>query len=100
MGITDEAMKSMKLSPIRAMAMGFVTALVMSYVLWRFVIIGGAITAGGAVNLAFWLWLGFMVPISAGSFLWEGRPFKLFVLNALHQLVSVALMAIVLTLWQ
>ena len=99
MGFTDESMKSMKLSVSQAMAMGFVTSLIMAYVLSHFVVISGAINAGAAWELAFWIWLGFMATTSAGGFIWEGRPFKLFVLNAAEELVALSLMAWVLVMW-
>jgi len=100
MGFTDESMKNMKLSPTQAMSMGFVTSLVMAYVLGHFVIIAGVIGVAGAWELAFWIWLGFIATVSLGGFLWEGKPFKLFVLNAVEQLVALFLMAVVLVLWK
>lgn len=100
MGFTPESMKNMKLSAMQAMALGFVTSLIMAYVLAHFVFMSGAIDAGGALTLAFWIWLGFMLTTAASSFLWEGKPFKLFVLNAAEQFVALLLMTLVITLWQ
>lgn len=100
MGLSDQSMKSMKLTPMQAMSMGFVVALVMAYVLAHYASIVGITTIGGAFQLSFWTWLGFMATVSIGSYLWEGRPFKLFVLNAAEQLVALFLMAVVLVLWQ
>ena len=100
MGFTDESMKSMKMSMMQAMVGGFITALVMAYVLARFAIISGAMGVMGAFNLAFWIWLGFTATVAAGGFLWEGKPFKLFLLNAAEQLVALFLMALVLVFWQ
>ncbi len=100
MGFTPESMKNMKLSAPQAMAMGFVTALVMAYVLAHFVVIAGAVDATHAFELAFWIWLGFMLPLCAGSYIWEGKPAKLFVLNAAEALVALFLMALVLVMWQ
>ncbi|MEK7140551.1 MAG: DUF1761 domain-containing protein, partial [Patescibacteria group bacterium] len=99
MGMTDESMKAMKVSMTQAMAGGFVASLVLAYVLARFAFIAGAIDAMTAVTLAFWVWLGFMATQSIGMYLWEGKSFKLFVLCAGNQLVSVTLMALVLVLW-
>jgi len=100
MGFTDESMKSMAMKPMRAMIWGLVAALVMALVLNRFVYMAGAMDVAGAWNLAFMVWLGFLATNTIGSYLWEGRPFKLFVLNAAHQLVGVFLMALVLVMWQ
>jgi len=99
MGFTDESMKSMKLSAMQAMVGGFITSLVMAYVLSHFVVIFGAIGIAGAFELAFWVWLGFVATTSISAFLWEGKPFKLFVLNAGEQLVALFLMSLVLVMW-
>ena len=99
-GITNESMKSMKLSAKQAVAGGFVVSLVMAYVLAMFIFIYGAVSASGALELGFWIWLGFLASTSISSFLWEGKPFKLFVLNAAEQLVAIAVMALVLVFWQ
>ena len=98
MGFTDDMMKSMRLSAMQAMVGGFITALIMAYVLAYFVAIYGAVDMQGAFELAFWIWLGFMATVTAGSFLWENRPFKLFVLNAAEQLVALVLMAMVMVM--
>src|SRR3989344_4272333 len=82
MGFTDESMKSMAMKPMVAMAWGFVASLVMAYVLSRFAFVSGAIDVMGALTLAFWVWLGFLATTTIGSYLWEGKPFKLFVLCA------------------
>ncbi len=51
-----------------------------------------------ALTLAFWPWLGFVMPIQAGSWLWEGKSFKLFAFNAAESFVSLYVMALVITL--
>ncbi len=100
MGFTDESMKAMKLTATQAVAMGFVTALIMAYVLTHFAFMAGAVGASDALELAFWVWLGFFFTNSASSFLWEGKPIQLFLLNAAEQLVALVGMALVLVLWQ
>ena len=99
MGYTDESMKAMAMKPATAMVWGFVSAFVMAYVLARFAFVYGAIDVHSALEPALWVWVGFLATTSLGGYLWEGRPLKLFVLNAAHQLVSVFLMAVVLVLW-
>ena len=101
MGFTEESMKNiMKLTPAYSMCMGLITALVMAYVLGHFSLLTNASGLDGAWQLAFYVWLGFTATISAGGFIWEGKPFKLFILNISGQLVSLFLMAIVLVLWK
>jgi hypothetical protein len=44
-------------------------------------------------------WLGFMMPLNIGAYLWENKPFKLFALNTAHYLVSLIVMAAILAVW-
>lgn len=100
MGFTPESMKSMKLTVNQAIAGGFITALVMAYVLAWFVLLLNPQGASGALTLAFWIWLGFFATVQAGSFLWEGKSANLFFLNTAHSLISLGVMTLILTLWQ
>jgi len=99
MGISKDGMKSMRLSPTQAMTLGFLFTLLQSYVVAHFVSLLGAVDAASAWSLAFWIWLGIMVPICIGSFLWENKPIKLFILNAAHQLIYIFVMILILALW-
>ena len=96
-GITPQGMKKMKLSPMAAMSMGFVASLVTAYVLSVFV--GGVMAWTAAANFVFWIWLGFVAPVQLGVFLWEGRSFKLFILNTSYSLVTLVVMAGILAAW-
>ncbi len=98
MGFTDESMKSMKMTSTQAMVGGFITALIMAYVLAHFMGLLGIADLGAAMQLACWIWLGFMATVMVGSYLWEGKPFKLFVLNAVEGFVAIHLMALVIFL--
>ena len=90
MGFTEESMKQMPLTPLQAMGLGFCVALINAFVLSRFIMEADPI---GAAFIAAWIWIGFSVPVAANSFLWEGKPFGLFVLNAGNLLVSGVLSA-------
>ncbi len=46
---------------------------------------------------AFVVWLGFYVPLLFGSVTWEGRPWKLFALNAAYYFLNLQLIAAILT---
>ena len=98
-GITPQKMKSMKMTPMQSMGIGFILTLLSSYILAHFVKYFSAASIGDASQLAFWLWLGFVVPVQAGVVLWEGKQFKLFALCTLYSLVSLALMASILAAW-
>jgi len=95
-------MRNIPLTPGQEIFGGLVTALVMSFVLannafaWS-ALLGESGTMQFAIILAFWPWLGFITTTQAGSWLWEGKSFKLFAFNAAASLVSMFAMALVLT---
>jgi|CXWL01.1.fsa_nt_gi hypothetical protein len=99
-GITAEGMKSMKLSGPQAMLGMLVLAFLMNYVLAHAIVFGSAYTqiygAVGGMTGAFYYWLGFAVPLTAGSFLWEGKSWKLWILNAGYYLVTLLLAGAIL----
>ncbi len=88
MGFTPKSMKNMPLTPAKAMTLGFITALIMAYVISIFADYTAATTFGTGAKLGFWLWLGIAAPLEAGSFLWEGKPLRLFLINGSHWLVA------------
>jgi len=100
MGFTPESMQNMKMSAQKAYAGFLVIALVSAYVLAHFVQYLGVIDVSGALQLAFWIWLGFALPIIVGALLWENRSWTLVFINGGYQLVSLGAMAIILTLWR
>ncbi|MBI4144752.1 DUF1761 domain-containing protein [Candidatus Woesearchaeota archaeon] len=87
----------------KGMAKGFVgmviVSLVFSYVLAHFVDYLDVTDFGGAWQLGFWVWLGFMATIQIGSYLWESRPFNLFLINAGYSLVQIVVLAWILAVW-
>ncbi len=82
------------------MALG---ALIMSYVLAHGLIFGNAYlgTSGvsGGLQGAFWYWLGFVVPVSMGSVLWEGKSWTLWTINAGYYLVGMLIIGSILSVW-
>ncbi len=54
----------------------------------------------GAIGLAIWLWLGFMVFTTLlGSLLWENKPTGLFWINSIYWLITFVVMAGILAAW-
>lgn len=78
----------------------FVLSLIMAYVLAHFVAIVGGTHFFDGVTVGFWVWLGFVATIAAGSILWEGKAVKLFWINSLYWLVVLVLEAGILAVWQ
>ncbi|MEK7530990.1 MAG: DUF1761 domain-containing protein [Patescibacteria group bacterium] len=98
-GFTPESMNAMHLKVWQAMIGGAITALLMAFVLSHVAIAFMAADLMGALQLAFWMWLGFTAVTIAEGFLWEGRSFELFVLNAARSLVTLLIMASIIVLW-
>ncbi len=102
-GITPESMKTMPLKPWQAILGGFVTALLMAYVLAH--TIQMSIVSFGDMGIttglmtAFWVWLGYVLTTQAGSYLWEGKPIGLLIINGANTFVSLMVMASIIVLW-
>ncbi len=48
------------------------------------------------LSVGFWNWLGFVAPVTIGSVLWDGKPWKLWFINAGYYLVALLLMGVIL----
>ena len=81
------------------MGAGYVSSVVMAYVLAIFIHLNGANTPLAGAMTAFWAWLGFVATVTLGGVLWEGKPVQLYVLNAAHHLVGMLAMGAVLAAW-
>lgn len=87
----------------RTMIFQFVGALLMSFVMAHVLVFASAFTQtvgymAGITN-AFWNWIGFVVPVTMGVFLWEGKSWKLWALNAGYYLVTMLIMGVILAVW-
>jgi len=98
-GMTQKGMKNMKLKPAQSMTIGFVTTLLMAYVLAHFVAYAKPASWIEGLQTGLWIWLGFLATTMLGMVLWEGKPFKLYVLNTAYYLVSLAVMGAILAAW-
>lgn len=81
------------------MGVGYLSTLIMAYVLAVFIHIAGANTPTAGARVAFWAWLGFVATVTLGSVLWEKKPVQLYMLNAAHYLVALLVMGAVLAAW-
>ncbi|TSC68273.1 MAG: hypothetical protein G01um101466_499 [Parcubacteria group bacterium Gr01-1014_66] len=101
MGFTPKHMEELKKRGAgKSYALAFIGSLVMAYVLAHFTSIWETIGIGDAFQLAFWIWLGFIATTTLGSVLWEGKSWKLYLLNIAHQFLSLFVMTSILTLWR
>lgn len=81
----------------QSMAIMFVGTLVTAWVLSAFLQLTGSTTLQAALPVALWAWLGFQAPEALGVVLWEGKSWNLFFLNAAEKLVSLLVIAAVLS---
>lgn len=77
----------------------FIGSLVFACVLAHFVAYVGASTTADALELALWTWLGFVVPLLLGGTLWKGESWGAYLIGIVYQLVSISVMAVILTIW-
>lgn len=84
-------------------ALQFFGSLLMAFVLSHALIFASTYlnTKGVSAGLqtAFWNWLGFIAPVSLGSVLWEGKSWKLWLINNSNYLVTLSVMGVLLSLW-
>lgn len=52
------------------------------------------------LRLEFWLFIGFVGPLTIGPILWEGKSIKLWIFNNTINLVALFVMIIILTFWR
>ena len=99
-GFTENGIKKMPLSAQQAMVLGFISTLVLGYVISYFVRAMSVTTIPEALSLGLFVWIGFIATTLANSVLWEGKSPKLFAFNLAYALVNVWVMTIILTIWQ
>ncbi len=79
------------------------TTLLMSFALAHSLIFASAYlnTSGIAAGLqaGIWSWLGFIVPVTLSVVLWDGKPWKLWIINSGYYLVGLCIMGVILSLW-
>ncbi len=98
--ITPEIKKSMA----KSYSLMFVGSLVMAFILSHILEFASVytktygITAGVVCGL--WTWLGFVAPATIGSVLWDGKPWKLWFINAGFFLIQLPVFGVILALWK
>lgn len=100
MGHTAETMKKDDMA--KTYGISFVLALVTAYVLAHVMFLSENFfqypSLQTGLTSAFWMWLGFVMPVQATDVLFGGKKWKLFAINTGYQLVSLLAMGVVLGL--
>src|SRR3989344_318591 len=104
MAFTPEKMEEAKKKGMtKTYVIAFAGSLLMAFVLYHAIVFASyylevtGISAG--LQAAFWNWIGFVVPVTLSSLLWEGKSLKLWFLNIGYYLVSLVLMGVILSYW-
>ncbi len=99
-GITPEKMAARRKQMIPSVIGSFICQLITAYVLVHLAAAFEALDVFGALQFAFWAWLGFTAVTMLQAVLWEGKSTAYFVINAGYNLVSFGVMAVILILWR
>jgi hypothetical protein len=91
----EQAEKGKRRMPLMA-ASGFAAAMFMAWVLSIVQTAFGVYDIISALDVGFWIWAGFVAPVLLGSVLWETKPFKLYLINAIYWLVALLSMSAIL----
>ena len=101
MGFSQAQMEKAKAAGMgKQLGLMAVGSLVMSFVLAHALVFASAYLNASGVSAGlmagFWNWLGFIAPVTLGSVLWEGKPWKLWLLNNGYHLVTLCVMGVIL----
>jgi hypothetical protein len=96
-GITD-----MKPAPMNVVLV-FIGSLILSFVLYHSLIFGNAYlhTRGisGGIMCGFFGWLGYIVPVTLSTKLYEKKPWGLWLMDNAFWLISLMVMGAILSFW-
>lgn len=83
----------------KAFSIDFVLGLVMAYALAHAIRHAGAHGVAQGLMISFFVWLGFVATVQLGPFLYEKKPFTLYLINASYTLLSFLVMGAILVTW-
>lgn len=102
--MTGEQVQAMKKKAMFMYPQQFIAALLMAYV---FAHVLGAFYAaqvgrsvGTGLQGAFWMWLGFILPLKYAEKLFGGKSWKLFLIDSGYWLVSILVMGAIIAGWE
>lgn len=103
MGKTEEEIQA-TMSPIKMYVVTFIMSLIMAYVLAHILeSFADAYAVTGlmaGIQVAFWMWLGFVLTIGYQAVAFEDKKLRLFGLNMAYNLVSLLAMGALLGIWR
>ncbi|MBX4187578.1 MAG: DUF1761 domain-containing protein, partial [Candidatus Doudnabacteria bacterium] len=97
--LTPEQSAEMKKKANKAYPQQLIGAFLMAYVFAHILQAFDSNSIAMALEGAFWVWLGLIVPVKYGDVLWNNKSIKLFFIDSVYYLVNLAVFAIILSLW-
>lgn len=70
---SEDKKNAMKKSMMMSYVGQFIASVVTFYVLARFMGATGQVDVAGGIAVAFWVWLGFVLPLKFGEAIWGGK---------------------------
>ncbi len=98
-GMSEAELKEASQGMGMAYGLMFVSALVMSYVLGHMVDYSQSVNSVLGAKTGFWIWLGFVAPVTLQSKVFENKPWTLWLLNNGYNLTGLIIMGIILSVW-
>lgn len=80
----------------KTMSVGFIGSLVTYSAIGYLILKTGALTWVNGASLGFVIWLGFIAATFTATFLYEKKPFTLYLINTLYYLVSFVVLTAIL----
>lgn len=99
LGLTREDLEKAKKEMGPKYGIMVLASLVMACVLAGIVSFAGSNTIVGGFKVGFAVWLGFVATIGLNSFIFESKPFNLYLINVGYYLVALAVMGAILAAW-
>ncbi len=100
MGHSQESMQSAKKGMATKMLVLaiflLVTAKIVSYLLPQLL----SLSYGEFFKSILIIWLGFGFPVQLGAWLWDRKPFKLVLFNAVQSIISFGILSAIIYYWQ
>lgn len=99
MGLSEKDVKPKGAEMAKLYGTSFVLALLSAFVLSHVMTMSmnffgyGPIYTG--IMTAFWMWLGFVMPVQLTDYLFSNKKFKLFAINTGYQLITILVMGII-----
>lgn len=79
-----------------AIVADFGIAFALSYLIYEL----GVTTLTQGLMLTFWVFVGFVVPMTIGAVLWEGKSFRFWLFNMVINAICLFVMVMILMVWQ